>query len=244
MQWLLNPAVLCPLLWAVIIAGANLSNLDFYPLSGRFYAYIVTVVAAFSLAAVAGQQTGQRFTLASNVFRRIAQLDLRLSPNGLANLYIAVMAFSLFFQTLDHMILSGSQWFLPAGLILYRVSISDLGLTANYGFTSLLNYFFFSAGPLLWLFGGSIPRAKKIAIVAMLAYFIYLSTARASFFTVALIAGYFVLQYRPRITLVAGAALVIFFAFELIGSLVGKAGFDAFWIYLYAPMYALDQILA
>jgi len=240
---LLSPALLFPLLWVLVVSAAQLSGLDFFPLSRLFYLYLAGAIGSFSAAAVLGATAARRLRLVGNLYSHVHDLALSLTPQRLVCLHVAVMATSLFFQCLDHRAIAGSGWWRPEGLIAYRISVGELGIAANYRFTAIFNYFFFAAAPLLWLQWRRVTPAVRWGAVACLVTYIYLSTARASFFTIFLLLGFFILHFRPKIYLVAGGALVLFFSFQLLGSIVGKSDFSAFWIYLFAPVYALDQIL-
>lgn len=240
----LHPAVLFAMTWVVLVLAASISRLEFYPLSGLFYLYLFSAIGAFAIAALAGSWASMNL----RVFRRIYEVTeafaLRLDARTVVNLYLVAMTFSLIVQALDHAIIVGPGWWQPMGLIIYRISIAELAVPANFRWVAILNYFFFSAVPVLWMFWHDMPRVKKLLFVMLLLAFIYLSTARSSLFTIVLIGSAFVLHHRPRITLVLLVGLLLFFSFQLIGSLVGKDSFEAFWIYLFAPTFALDQILA
>lgn len=239
----LNPAVVCPLLWASVVAAALLSGLDFYPLSESFLVYVPAAVLAFSVAALLGETAARRLKIAGVAYARITRLRVPASPQGLIRLHVACMVFSLVFQCLDHRLIAGGSWWRPDGLIIYRLAVSEFGVPVNYRFTAVLNYFFFALGPLLWIYWRELSTVMRTGCLVCLGVFVYLSTSRASFFTIVLLSVLFILHFRPRVQLAGLVALLLFFSFQLIGALVGKAGSDAFWIYLYAPTFALDQII-
>lgn len=239
----LDPAILCPLLWVSVIGAALASGLDFYPLSDAFFLYMPVAVTTFSLTAVAGHALALNLEIARIAYARLSALRVQLTPVALIRLHLCCMVLSLMFQCLDHQLIAGGIWWQPSGLIIYRLAVSEFGVPVNFRFTAVLNYFFFALAPLLWMYWGEITKRLRLACVLCLTFFVYLSTSRASFFTIVLLTVLFILHFRPRIELVGLVALLLFFAFQLIGALVGKSGSAAFWIYLYAPTFALDQII-
>ncbi len=242
-QPLLNPAVVAPLLWIAVVAAALLSGLDFYPLDALFFAYLAAAVGTFSVFALIGAAAGGKLQLTERLYQNSRSLAVKLHPRQLVAIHLSCILVSLLFQSLDHQIIAGPGWWRPDGLIIYRISITENSMAVNYRWTAVLNYFFFALAPILRLSWRQLGMFQRVTSVLGLAAFVYLSTARASFFTITLLFGLFLLHGRPRIWLAILASLVLFFAFQLLGALVGKSGSEAFWIYLFAPMFAMDQIL-
>lgn len=234
-------------MWLTVIVLSPLSDLDFYPYSEKFYWYMTFAVSAFLLgAAVSWAMWASGFvpTYEFHALRDAFAFSMRGS--WMVNFYILAMAVALCLQAYNRAELVGDEWWTPVSVVFFRQLTTEEYLSPPLPWVSYLNFFFFSAVPLLachkttWL--------QRIAAGALLLVFIYFSSARASIFTIALIAYFFDWQkngFRLKLTLsLLGVLLVAYFAIaELTGKVADAGEHFSLLSYALAPSHALDQIL-
>jgi len=157
------------------------------------------------------------------------------------------MVVSLLIQAYDMLLLLGSGWWTPANVVLFRFLVYEEHQSVNFPWVSALNFFFFTAIPLLLCHPSK--RWQRVAIFSLMTGFVYLSSARASIFTIALIAYFFDWQlhgFRYRLSL--SIAAVLLGSYYVIGAMAGKdtSEIETFAVANYAigPSHVLDQILS
>ena len=244
---LLNPAILFPLVWLTIVTASPFSSLDFYPYSELFYWYLSSAIALF-VSAVLLSKGVFKYAFPTQLFKDFrSALSFKLSAHRKINLYILAMFASLLIQAYDRLRLLGSGWWTPGSVVLFRFMVYEENQSVNFPWVSALNFFFFTAIPLLLCHPSR--RWQRVAIFSLLTGLVYLSSARASIFTIALIAYFFDWQLHGfRIKLSISIAAVLLGSYYVIGAMAEKdtSEIETFAVANYAigPSHALDQILS
>jgi len=244
---LLNPAMLFPLVWLIVVTTSPFSSLDFYPYSELFYWYLSAAVALFTLSVILSKGIF-RYTFPIQLFNDFrSALSFKLSGHRKINLYILAMFANLLVQGYDRSLLLGSGWWTPGNVVLFRFMVYEWNQSPNFPWVSALNFFFFTAIPILLCHPSK--RWQRVAIFSLLIGFVYLSSARASIFTIALIAYFFDWQQHGfRLKLSTSIAAVLLGSYYGIGAMAGKDTFEietfAVANYAIGPSHALDQILS
>ncbi|HEX7900654.1 MAG TPA: O-antigen polymerase [Planctomycetota bacterium] len=240
----LNPALLFPAIWLGVVLTSAFSGIPFYPYSNGLLFYLAGAVLTFCACSLM-TQTAVMKTLP----RRSSSLTLSwlpIGPRHASSVYLVCMSVSILFQIVDRWLFVGSDWWTPTGLNIYRTTLTDHEEASHFPAIALLNFFFFSAIPFVITNRHVLSQNAKLAILTLLACYIYLSTARASLFAASLIGLFFYCHYRFRPVLLLLAAGGLYSLFEILGGLVGKASdgeIGSFWLYTLAPSHALDQIV-
>src|SRR5206468_95941 len=151
------------------------SSLDFYPYSERFYWYLTSAIGVFVLSATLSKSVFS-YAFPIRLFKNIRSvLSLRLSARRHINLYIVAMFASLLTQAYDRLLLVGTEWWTPGNVVLFRFLVSEENQRPNFPWVTGLNFFFFTAIPLLLCHPSR--RWQRVSIFFLLAGFIYLSSA-------------------------------------------------------------------
>ena len=221
---LVHPAVTFALVWLTLPLIARTTSLGFPPQSDRLLAYLGVAIASFAVAATCGARLAIRFPVIAHAVDRLEGVVPTMLPRRSVTVALGLMAFSLVAQAVDHLLLAGSAWWTPQGLIAYRLAVTEQGEVSRIGLLSPLNFFFFAIVPMMVIYRTAIRWWQWPCFAAAGLAFVYLSTSRASLFTIVLIGGAFVLQRRMRPLLLLAGAATLYLSFWLIGELVGKPG--------------------
>jgi oligosaccharide repeat unit polymerase len=239
----LNPIIVFSAIWIAVPLASPLSGLDFYEYTGKFYEYLAAAVAVFVIGAVAGWFLFVAFPAYEWYALRNG---IGMTGDWKVAFYIAVMTVALVIQAYNRSVMVGAGWWTPESVVFFRHLTTEEYLSPPVPWVSYLNFFFFSAVPVLLCQRSS--QMQRVAIYTLLLVFVYFSSARASIFTIALIAYFFDWQqngFRLRLTMILAAVLST--AFILIAILTGKVAAEGehftLLAYALAPSHALDQIL-
>jgi oligosaccharide repeat unit polymerase len=238
----LNPALVFPLVWLAVVVISPLSVLDFPPYSERFYWYVLGAVGTFTLGVAFAWSLSHSFP--HKLFHDLR--GLAFQGRWVLYLYFGVMVFALYLQVQNRAELMGPEWWLPENIVKFRYFVTEEQAAQLYPWVSYLNFFFFSAIPVLICHRA--PKTMWAVVGVLLLTYVYFSSARASIFTIALIAYFFDWQrngFRFKLTATVGGILVA--AYFAIAVLTGKTADEGahFGLLAYAlsPSHALDQIL-
>jgi oligosaccharide repeat unit polymerase len=235
---ILNPAILFPSIWILVVALSPVVGLGFEGYSEKFYYYIAASLAVFSMSSVLGGGLSKIFPL-----NRFIMFRQRFSFRPNINIYIAVMLAAILVRICDHAIMLGSDWWTPANIVLYRYMVFEQNVAINFAWVSLFNFFFFTAMPAIKLMPANIYQ--KIIVCLLILVFVYLSSARASIFVIVLVFYFFDWMksgFKIYLTLISVGFLI--FIYTAIAIMTEKVG-DQFGMlsYALAPSHAFDQIL-
>ncbi len=246
---LLNPAILFPVVWLAVIAASPFTDLGFDPYSGRFYRYLTLGVLLFSASAwFASALVPHLFPM--RMFRAMrATFAARIANRRLSRLYSISMLTALAVQAYDRYLLVGPGWWTPESVVVFRYLVYEMHYDTTFPLIRLLNFFFFTAVPILFLHWRDIPRWERLGQIVLLTGFAYLSSARASVFTIALIAYFFVWQVRGfRFGQSVAIAALLAGSYSAIGIMAGKdADVNEYFSvanYAVGPSHVLDRLLA
>lgn len=234
---MLNPAFVFVSAWLFVISASHLYAFD--PYSNRFYLYVAIGSSVFVLGVAVSRLFVLRETLhLLRTLRRIFFIRKAIP------VYVLAMIAGLLFNAYNRYIMIGPDWWQPERVIDYRTLLLEERETPPFPWVSYLNYFYFSAIPLMMCLKPS--RFQKAILYAVVLVYIYISAARASIFTIALIAYFFDWQIRGfRVKLTAVIATLLIATFSAIAIFTGKVDEEHFTIEAYslAPSHALDQII-
>jgi len=235
---MLNPAILFPFIWVVVIILSQITDLDVDEYSNKFYMYIIISMIIFSIFSLLGEKLAGKFPI-----KKIKKFRENIAFKSNINYYIIIMLTSLFFQIYDHMLLIGGDWWSPEKIVLYRYMVFEQNETIKFPWISWFNFFFFTAIPMLKL--ESTKIWQRIAIYSLISGFVYLSSARAPILVILLIFYFFdwiKKGFKLRLTLISIG--VFLSTYVVIGNMTEKIGGQfSVLAYALAPSHAFDQIL-
>jgi oligosaccharide repeat unit polymerase len=235
---MLNPAILFPMIWICLIALSPIVGMDFYPYSNIFYIYIAISLFVFSMTAMLGGFFSRVFPYKKfAAFRQLVAFRISI------NIYIIIMILIIILQLIDHYYLIGADWWTPSNIVLYRWKVFEEHEPIHFGWTSWLNFFFFSVLPMASLVPTNIWQ--KVIIYLLLAVLIFINAARAPILVILLL-YYFFDWFRNGFNLrytLASISIFLLFYF-VIAVMTEKVGMQFGVVaYTWAPSHAFDQIL-
>ena len=244
-SFFLNPVVLFPLVWGGVFFADYIYGLFrpdfFFDFSSQFY-FLFSLVVLFWFLGFASSKL-----IPVSVYRLNNFFDCLCSSSytRLGFLYVSVMSLSTFFMLLDRYLHVGQNFYLPDGVMQYRIILTIDGGRSYFPWLSLFNffYFFFPCFFVFWYFSDQ-KIVKILAIFGFLNFlaFVYFSTARSAIFFPLLTTFFVYIHYRFKVRYFLFVFFMLFLLFGLMGSVVGKSGFEKFFIYLISPAHAFDII--
>lgn len=242
---LLNPLAIFLAVWVFVFSlnGAfHYFNPDyFYPFSDDVILFFLLVFAVWGAGFFCVLLIPRGVFLLRNPFA----FSFLNSFKRLSFSYILLMLFSLVVIGYERFLQVGPYFYLPDGVMQYRVILTELGGQALFPWLSLFNFFFFffPAFAVSWFFSNEKTSFFAVATgMAAFFLFVYLSTARSAVFFPVLIAFFTALHYKFRVRYFVYLLFTLFLFFGVIGALVGKAGFDKIFFYILSPIHAFDLI--
>lgn len=244
-DYLLNPLTIFMAVW-VFVFGLDgvFKYLDpeyFYPFSEEMILFFVMVFSVWALGFFCVSLVPKGVFLLRNPFA----FPFLNSYRRLSFCYVLLMLFSLVLISYERFLQVGPLFYLPDGVMQYRIILTVEGGKALFPWVSLFNFFFFfyPAFVVSWFFSSEKISFRTVAAgMAAFLLFVYLSTARSAVFFPVLIAFFTALHYRFRVRYFLYLLFILFLFFGVIGALVGKAGFDKIFFYILSPIHAFDLI--
>jgi len=237
----LSPVLFFILFWSVIISVGGIDRFEFYPFSDTFYLYMLAVFCVFSISAYLGGVSSNSFY----ANKTVETLKFTFKHKNHLQIYLFFMSLGIAVMCWQHYKVVGIFFWTPAEINHFRYLVTEGGVSVSGGVLSFFNFFFYTMIPLLATVNKrDRSKYKKIFILLLLVY-IYLSSARASMFVIALIGFFYytILNKQAGLGKLVLLFLLLIFAFVLLGTLTGKGHFDSIWRYAFGPIHALDRII-
>jgi oligosaccharide repeat unit polymerase len=245
-QRICNPILVFPVVWMglifVLLINNGLELLDFNRLSILLYIYLLVIiffwVTSGLLALVAFKIFFNRIHFKTSEFFGCA-----VSVKIILFLSVIYILFKIF----DIYIITGQFSLMPFNIENYRYRLTEDSIPSFFNFIHVLNSLFFSLPAIIfYLYRHSNKNDYFFVRWLLLIFFVmflYFSTARSAAF-VSIVILFFVLAYNNvKLKFLLIVPLILFLVFGIMGALVGKSGFDTFFIYLLAPLHAFDFMI-
>jgi oligosaccharide repeat unit polymerase len=240
-----NPALIFTSVWINLLLisyiNSKISLLEFNYLSDYIVFVLFGLIFIWNLGYIFGYSITPFFT---KFFGRIKYKSI--SNRKFKIIIILLLSLYFIFKILDIIKTTGVPSISPFNIGAYRYALTELGLPSSYNFINILNPILFGLPSIIYfLHKNDINCGVTTKIILFIFYlmFIYLSSARSAAF-VSIIILFFVLAYNDvKLRYLLLFPFLLFILFGLIGSIVGKPGFEPFLVYLLAPLHAFDIIL-
>lgn len=241
----LNPVIVFISVWGLVVfsdfIGFHFFDNDFYRLKIETYTLISFMAFLWIFGYFLSTCISKQIYMIKNPF------DNRLARNHsfVLNVFVFFMMIYLLIKAFDHYLIVGVDFLYPVGIMKYRIFLTMDGGQSNFPFLSLLNYFFFFFPAMIVTLYFSEQKINFFSVFFSCCFFVaylYLSTARSSVFFSLLIAFFVFIHYRFKIRYFLYLACILFLVFGVLGSLVGKPGFDKLFFYFLSPIHAFDLI--
>ncbi len=214
----------------------------FYSFSNLYYLYLIIVLSVFTISYILG-----RLIYWPKV--KLFKFNIYLEKENKIKYYRISLILGMILIMLDHILISGPNFYTSDAITAYRFYLTELGGTSKVPFIPLFNFFFFCAIPFLISNSKHLAKENKYLYWFSVLFYIFLSSARSSLFFFMLLAFFYYFGYK-KITFKTLIMIVLIVAcsiigFSLIGSLVGKDVKDSavFFIYWIGGAHVLDIIL-
>lgn len=244
-RFICNPIFLFISVWLSLILVVKLNTAIEFIILNELTITLYYALISFSVAWLLG---GFLAYPAFAVQKKVSNNFKNYSINGRKSINLIILFLYLYFifKILDIFQTTGTASIAPDNIEAYRYAITEMGLMPNFRFINILNPILLSLPAIIFhLYINKIKCKTQIKISLIVSYilFVYLSSSRSSAF-VSLLILFFILVYNNvKFRIIFIFPFILFVLFGFIGSLVGKSGYEPFFIYLLAPIHAFDVIL-
>lgn len=145
---------------------------------------------------------------------------------------------------LEHFMMVGATWILPAGVDQYRYMVTENGDSRLFPLLGFFNFFLFFSGAFLVIHAREMRFYVKVIFIFFLAFSVYLSSSRSFIFVLALITCFtYILLYGFRWWCFL-LPFFLAFVFLVVGLITGKTDPFSLIIYTFSPVHAFSELMA